>query len=149
VWIAGSVVVRGLGACVPGSLVRSQLSGKVGAHSTGVDLRHLLLLLPFLLFDLLDTEIEHYNVQHETELVHPAHQFIKLVSALQEWYHLLRRTGKTMIDLARLEMYGKTFVELCTVVFCMHKCENLFFMCCEKVHSVLHAASEIMRWGEI
>ncbi len=74
---------------------------------------------------------------------------IKLVLALLERFHLLRRSGKTMIDLARLEMYGKIFVELCAGVFCMRKCVNLLYLCCEKVHSVLHAASEIMTWGDL
>jgi hypothetical protein len=74
---------------------------------------------------------------------------IKLVLALLEWYHLLRRTGKTMIDLARLDMLEKVFVDMCAIVFCMRKCGNLLYLCCEKVHSVLHSASEIMRWGDL
>ena len=122
---------------------------KLGVRVTGVDLRHLLLLLPFLLFDLLDTEIGNYNAAHGTDLVNPAHQLIKLVLALLECYHLLRRTGKTMIDLVRLEMLGKIFVDMCAVVFCMRKFGNLLYLCCEKVHSVLHSASEIMRWGDL
>ncbi len=31
----------------------------------------------------------------------------------------------------------------------MRKCGNSPYLCCEKVHSVLHAASEIMRWGDL
>jgi hypothetical protein len=31
----------------------------------------------------------------------------------------------------------------------MRKGGNLLYLCCEKVHSVLHAASEIMRWGDL
>jgi hypothetical protein len=132
-----------------GAAASMKISGQVGGQVTGVDLRHLLLLLPFLLFDLLDKEIEDYNESHGTTLVNPAHRLIKLVLALLEWYHLLRRTGKTMIDLARLDMLGKVFVDMCAIVFCMRKCGNLLYLCCEKVHSVLHSASEIMRWGDL
>jgi hypothetical protein len=83
-----------------------KISGKVGGQVTGVDLRHLLLLLPFLLFDILENlkEIDDYNESHITYLVKPAKQLIKLVLAFLEWYHLLRRTGKTVINLVRLEM---------------------------------------------
>ena len=53
------------------------------------------------------------------------------------------------VDLVRLEMLGKIFVQLCAVVFCVHKCGNLLYLCCEKVHSILHAPSEILRWGDL
>ena len=91
-----------------GAAASIKISCKVGGQVTGVDLRHLLLLPPFLLFDL-HTEIGDYYASHGTNLVNSAHQAcfglaVKLVLALLEWYHLLRRTGKTMIDLVRLEM---------------------------------------------
>ena len=49
-----------------GAAASMKISGQVGGQVTGVDLRHLLLLLPFLLFDLLDKEIEDYNESHGT-----------------------------------------------------------------------------------
>lgn len=66
------------------------MSGKILGKITGVDLRHLLLLLPFLLFDLLDDEIQHFNQINGTDLVNPAHVLIKFVLLLLEWYHLYR-----------------------------------------------------------
>jgi hypothetical protein len=66
------------------------MSGKIPCTITGVDLRHLLLLLPFLLFDLLDDEIQDYNQKNGTQLVNPAHELIKFVLLLLEWYHLYR-----------------------------------------------------------
>ena len=66
------------------------MSGKIPCVITGVDLRHLLLLLPFLLFDLLDDEIQTYNLRNGTQLVNPAHELIKFVLLLLEWYHLYR-----------------------------------------------------------
>ena len=38
-----------------------KINGRPNGRITGVDMRHLLLLLPFLLFDLLEDEIEQHN----------------------------------------------------------------------------------------
>ena len=73
-----------------GSRKEGSMSGKIPCVITGVDLRHLLLLLPFLLFDLLDDEIQDYNQKNGTQLVNPANQLIKFVLLLLEWYHLYR-----------------------------------------------------------
>jgi hypothetical protein len=68
-----------------------KISGSVHGSVTGVDLRHLLLLLPFLLFDLLDDEIHDHNEKNSGfELINPVHELIKLVLLLLEWYHLYR-----------------------------------------------------------
>ena len=69
---------------------QASMSGKIVGSITGTDLRHLLLLLPFLLFDLLDEEIKIYIQQHGADLVNPCHELIKLVLLLLEWYHLYR-----------------------------------------------------------
>ena len=67
-----------------------KIGGKILGSITGVDLRHLLLLLPFLLFDLLDEEINNYNERNGAYLVNPVHVLIKWVLLLLEWYHLYR-----------------------------------------------------------
>ena len=67
-----------------------KISGPVLGSITGVDLRHLLLLLPFLLFDLLDEEVNSYNQTNGCNLFNPVHELIKLVLLLLEWYHLYR-----------------------------------------------------------
>jgi hypothetical protein len=69
---------------------QASMSGKILGSITGVDLRRLLLLLPCLLFDLLDEEIKNYNQQYGTDLVNPCHELIKLVLLLLEWNHLYR-----------------------------------------------------------
>ena len=69
---------------------QASMSGKISGQITGVDLRHLLLLLPFLLFDLLDDEINNYNWRNGAQLVNPCHVLIKFVLLLLEWYHLYR-----------------------------------------------------------
>ena len=59
---------------------------------SGVDMGHLLLLLPFLLSDLLEDEIQQYNTSHGASLINPCHQLISLTIAVLEWYHLYRRS---------------------------------------------------------
>ena len=54
-----------------------------------------------------------------------------------------------MRDLLRLDLLGKRFVQMCANLFPFRKHGGLLFLCCEKVHSVIHAASEIMRWGNL
>ena len=57
--------------------------------------------------------------------------------------------GKTLKDLARLDVLGKRFVQMCADVFPFRKGGNLLYLVCEKIHSVVHAATEIMRWGNL
>ena len=57
------------------------------------DLRHTLLVLPFLLHDLLRPEIEAHNAQnaHADHVVDPSPELIQVVLTFLSWYHLLRR----------------------------------------------------------
>lgn len=54
-----------------------------------------------------------------------------------------------MKDLTRLDLLGKRFVQMCADLFPFRKAGNLLFLVCEKIHSVLHSAAEIMRWGSL
>lgn len=67
------------------------INGHPHGRITGVDMRHLLLLPPFLLFDLLDDDISQYNTGHATYHVGPVQVLISVVLALLEWYHLYRQ----------------------------------------------------------
>ena len=67
------------------------INGAPIGRITGMDMRHLLLLLPFLLFDLLDDEISSHNSKHGSHLSGPARVLISVVLALLEWYHLYRQ----------------------------------------------------------
>jgi hypothetical protein len=67
-----------------------KINGSLHGLITGVDMRHLLLLLPFLLFDLLDDEISNHNTRNGTDHSGPACVLISVVLTLLEWYHLYR-----------------------------------------------------------
>ena len=66
------------------------ITGRASGRITGVDMRHLLLLLPFLLFDLMHEEIKEYNSSDRDSIENPAHELIPVVLTLLEWYHLYR-----------------------------------------------------------
>ena len=60
-----------------------KIHGRPNGRITGVDMRHLL-LLPFLLFDLWEDEIEQHNATNGTSLINPCHQLIAWVLILLE-----------------------------------------------------------------
>jgi len=68
----------------------STFNGRPSGRITGTDMRHLLLLLPFLLFDLLHDEVNEHNNQHYTDHESPASELIDWVSVLLQWYRLYR-----------------------------------------------------------
>ena len=57
---------------------------------TGMDMSHLLLLLPFLLFDLLQDTVAHQNDQHGTAHVSLMQDLIDWVLVLLEWCRMYR-----------------------------------------------------------
>jgi hypothetical protein len=87
-----SSVKKGVEATKDASAQASEKkSGSVLVRVTGADMRHLLLLLPILLFDLFDDEIHNHNEKNEGfELINIVYELIKLVLLLLEWYHLYR-----------------------------------------------------------
>ena len=57
----------------------------------------------------------------------------------------------TMRSLLHLEVLARKFVprSMCASLFEFNKCGDLLYLCNEKIHSMLHSASEIMRWGSL
>ena len=68
----------------------SKFTGRPNGRITGTDMRHLLLLLPFLLFDLLQDEVDEHNSRHFTDYESPAQDLIDWVLVLLDWYRLYR-----------------------------------------------------------
>ena len=54
-----------------------------------------------------------------------------------------------MEALLRLDALGRKFVSMCASLFPFRKYGGLLYLCNEKIHSVVHGASEIMRWGNL
>ena len=54
-----------------------------------------------------------------------------------------------MKDLLRLDLLAQRFVQMCADLFPFRKHGGLLYLACEKIHSMVHSAFEIMRWGSL
>ena len=54
-----------------------------------------------------------------------------------------------MSGLLRLDALARLFVSMCASLLPFKKFGGLLYLCNEKIHSILHSASEIMRWGSL
>ena len=54
-----------------------------------------------------------------------------------------------MKDLLHLDQLGRKFVQMCADLFPFRKYGGMLYLACEKVHSIVHSAAEIMRWGNL
>ena len=55
----------------------------------------------------------------------------------------------TMSALHRLDALARIFVSMCASLFPFTKAGGTLYLCIEKIHSMLHSASEIMLWGSL
>ena len=88
------------------------IPGKIRA----VDMRNLLLILPFLLHNLLEEEVEHYNSSHIFDpIVDPSHECIGMVLLLTDWYMLFRRRfpPKDEVDIQDLQHMSLRYLLFC------------------------------------
>ena len=73
-----------------------QIHGKTHSSIRAADLRHLLLLLPFVLDNLLKDEVDKYNrdkAQGSDVLVDPSEELVMVANTFVSWYKLFRRTN--------------------------------------------------------
>ena len=67
-------------------------TGKHPCRVRAVDMRNILLMLPFLLHNLLEEEVEEYNRRNPFEpITDPSDECIGIVLLFIDWYHLYRR----------------------------------------------------------
>jgi hypothetical protein len=112
-----------------------------------VDMRMLLLMLPFITHDLLDGELDDAVDDAGVALEDPSLAIIAVLLALLKWYHLYRRFGHSVSDLLRLDRLGKAFINLCKATFQFKNLIGLGILCCDKMHYIIHCCLEVMRWG--
>ena len=78
-----------------------------------MDMRHLLLLLPFLLHGLLSEEVEEYNKNNPMfKVSDPSVNMVEITILLISWYQLYRRRfpAKDEEDIADMEILGLRYV---------------------------------------
>ena len=79
---------------------------KIPGRVRAVDMRNLLLVLPFLLHNLLEVEVEEYNSTHIfNPIVDPSNEMIGIVLLFIDWYMLFRRRypPKDEVDIQDLQ----------------------------------------------
>jgi hypothetical protein len=85
-------------------------TGKPPSKMRAADMRHMLLVLPFLLPDLLRPEVEVHNAQipQADHVVDPSAELVEVVLILLTWYRLLRRRSpaKDEDDIKDLTCYA-------------------------------------------
>ena len=85
-------------------------TGKPPSKMRAADIRHMLLVLPFLLPDLLQPEVEAHNAQNQPadHVVDPSAELIDVVLMLLTWYRLFRRRSpaKDEDDIKDLTRYA-------------------------------------------
>ena len=73
--------------------------GKLHCRVRATDVRHLLLLLPFMVHDLFSSEVKTWNaVPGHQQIQDPSPEIVSICLSLLEWYHMYRRSGHTTED---------------------------------------------------
>jgi hypothetical protein len=89
-------------------------NGKPPPKVRAADMRHILLVLPFLLHDLLRPEVEAHNRHNSPgdHVVDPSAELIGVVLTLLTWYRLVRRRSpaKDEVDLKRVTYLGHRYL---------------------------------------
>jgi hypothetical protein len=84
--------------------------GKLPPRVRAMDMRHLLLILPFFLEGLLTEEVEEYNRRYPVaQIVDPSPVMVDITIMLLSWYQLYRRKfpAKDEGDIKNLGTLGK------------------------------------------
>ena len=153
-------------ACIFKNLRSKQ---KLPPRIRAMDMRHSLLLLPFLLEGLLTEEVAEYNRRNPIiKVSDPSPHMVQIVMMLLAWYGLYRRRfpAKDEDDLEDLDQQGlryklhimSRYIRLLTYISrFLSRCEELFpyknkrgdlITDTEKMHSIRHAGNDIARWGD-
>lgn len=103
--------------------VMEYIAGKNGKQFHGtiraVDLRHVMLLMPFVMQDLLMPEVEQWNETHsvEEQLHDPSNCLVDILCDFLEWYTCFRKPEHTLESIVDLDARGRAFIEKCKSVF--------------------------------
>jgi hypothetical protein len=93
---------------------------KVPCKVRAVDMRNILLVLPFLLHNLLEEEVEEYNKTHIFDpIVDPSNECIGIVLLFIDWYMLFRRRfpPKDEVDIRDLQGLSIRYLLRLLIVF--------------------------------
>ena len=106
-------------------------SGKPNGRVRAVDMRHILLVLPFLLHNLLEEEVEEYNRHHPFDpITDPSDECIGIVLVFIDWYHLYRRRfpPKDEVDIQDLQVKSLGYILIIHIVLILLRLLILFIV---------------------
>ena len=116
------------------------------------DMRHVLLVLPFLLHDLLKDEVAAFNIRYPVgpPIVDPSAELIEVTLMLLSWYHLLRQRcpPKDDRDIADLRTIAEAYLQKCKTVFPCKNKQGYHIMENEKMHSMVHSGDDVANFGD-
>ena len=87
-----------------------RLNRKIPPKVRAIDMRHILLLLPFLLDGLMDEEVHEHNQAHPSNpILDPSNELIGITMLFIQWYNLYRRRypPKDEVDIQHLTVLGE------------------------------------------
>lgn len=124
--------------------------GRLHCRVRAADVRHLLLLLPFMVHDLFSSEVQAWNaVPGNEQIEDPSPEIVAICLSLLQWYHLYRRSGHTTEDVYLLDSLATAFMDRCAQLFPFRNGQGHLIMGTDKVHFMIHAAAQILNWGNI
>ena len=102
--------------------------GKLPPRVRAADMRHILLLLPFLLEGLLTDEVEEHNRANPLSKVSdPSPMMVQIVLLFLSWYHLYRRRipAKDEDDIVQLTTLAKRYImHIMHIMHIIHNTHN-------------------------
>ena len=117
-------------------------------------MQKLMLNLPYLLDGLADEELRLFNTNHPAGRAEPVHDpipaAIMAVNDWLQWYQLYRKETPDESDTERLEELGRALLTTLVKVFPFKVAVGLQWRsmwCNEKIHSLLHGPSNLMKMG--
>ena len=115
------------------------MHGKTHSQIRAADLRHLLLLLPFVMDNLLRDEVDKYNQEKargSAALVDPSEELVMVANTFVSWYKLFRRTNppKSPRDVRTLTTLADRLLGMFSTVFPYKNKMGSLIMATEKVH---------------
>jgi len=106
--------------------------GKLPPRVRAMDMRHILILLPFLLEGLLTDEVEEHNASNRFIhwVVDPSPKMVNITITLVSWYQLYRRKfpAKDEEDIKNLSNLGERYLSAYVEYICICLHINQFFV---------------------